>query len=50
VPPAFCRVPLRYTQQKAGVPHQSVSQKIASEFSDIHVNEAQLRRYTIRKD
>jgi hypothetical protein len=30
----------------AGVPHQSVFQKIASEFSEIHINGAQLRRYT----
>ena len=29
----------------AGVPHQSVFQKIASEFSEIHFNGAQLRRY-----
>jgi len=29
----------------AGVPHQDVSQKIASEFSEIHINGAQLRRY-----
>ncbi len=33
----------------AGVPHQSLSQKIASEFSDIDVNGAQLRRYVSRK-
>ena len=45
MPPAFCRIPLRYIQQKTGVPHQAVSQKIASEFSDIQLNGAQLRRY-----
>ena len=31
----------------AGVSHQGLSQKIASEFSDIHINEAQLRRYIL---
>jgi len=29
----------------AGVSHQGVSQKIASEFPEILLNEAQLRRY-----
>jgi len=29
-----------------GGSHQDVFQKIASEFSEIHINEAQLRRYT----
>jgi len=29
----------------AGVPHQSIFQKIASEFSEIYINGAQLRRY-----
>ena len=47
-PPVFCRVPLRYTQQKTGGPHQAVSQKIASEFSDIQLNGAQLRRYVYK--
>ena len=45
MPPTFCRIPLRYIQQKAGVPHKGVSQKIASEFSEIHSCGAQLRRY-----
>jgi len=45
VPPTFCRIPLRYIQQNAGVPHKGVSQKIASEFSEIHICGAQLRRY-----
>ncbi len=30
--------------EMVGVPHQSVSQKIESEFSDIFINEAQLCR------
>jgi len=34
----------------AGVPHQGVSQKIASEFSKIHINEAQLSRYVPYKN
>lgn len=45
--PTICRISLGYIQQMAGVPHQSVSQKIASEFSDIHINGAQLRCYHI---
>jgi hypothetical protein len=43
VPPTFCRISLRYIQQKAGVPHKGVSQKIASEFSEIHICGAQPR-------
>jgi hypothetical protein len=46
VPPTICRISLRYIQQMAGVPHQSVFQKIASEFSERHINGAQLRRYS----
>jgi len=44
--PTICRISLRYIQQMAGVPHQSLSQIIASEFSEIYINGAQLRRYT----
>jgi len=33
--------PLRYEQQSAGVLHQGVSQKITSEFPEIHLGEAQ---------
>ena len=35
-----------YIQQKAGVSHQGIFQKIVNELSETHINETQLRRYT----
>jgi len=46
-PPTICRIPLHYIQQMAGVSHQGIFQKITSEFSEIYISEAQLRRYIV---